>query len=155
MVKFLRGLNRNRTELTQEDNDRRLLAALRGNARMSVTELAHHLGMSRTTVRQRMDALVRSGRIRRFTIETDAASENEIRAISMVELQGSMSRAVIRQLNRIPEIASVHATSGVWDLVLEIRTDSLAGFDRVLRDIREIPGVVSSESCLLLAHMTG
>lgn len=141
--------------MTQEDGDRRLLAALRGNARMSVTELAHRLGMSRTTVRQRMDALVRSGRIRRFTIETDAASENEIRAISMVELQGSMSRAVIRQLNRIPEVASVHATSGVWDLVVEIRTDSLAGFDRVLRDIREIPGVVSSESCLLLAHMTG
>lgn len=141
--------------MTQEDGDRRLLAALRGNARMSVTELAHRLGMSRTTVRQRMDALVRSGRIRRFTIETDAASENEIRAISMVELQGSMSRAVIRQLNRIPAVASVHATSGVWDLVVEIRTDSLAGFDRVLRDIREIPGVVSSESCLLLAHMTG
>lgn len=140
--------------MTQEDGDRRLLAALRGNARKSVTELAHSLGMSRTTVRQRMDALVRSGRIRRFTIETDAASENEIRAISMVELQGSMSRAVIRQLNRIPEVASVHATSGVWDLVVEIRTDSLAGFDRVLRDIREIPGVVSSESCLLLAHMT-
>lgn len=147
-------LTRGKIKVTQEDGDRRLLAALRGNARMSVTELAHRLGMSRTTVRQRMDALVRSGRIRRFTIETDADSENEIRAISMVELQGSMSRAVIRQLNRIPEVASVHATSGVWDLVVEIRTDSLAGFDRVLRDIREIPGVVSSESCLLLAHMT-
>ncbi|MTH33994.1 winged helix-turn-helix transcriptional regulator [Paracoccus limosus] len=140
--------------MTQDDTDRRLLTALRGDARMSVTELAHSLGISRTTVRQRMDALVASGRIRRFTIETDVAWENEIRAITMVELQGSMSRAVIRQLNRIPDVAAVYATSGVWDLVVEIRTDTLAGFDRVLREIREIPGVVSSQSCLLLAHMT-
>ena len=140
--------------VTQHDTDRRLLTALRGDARMSVTELAHSLGISRTTVRQRMDALVASGRIRRFTIETDVAWENEIRAITMVELQGSMSRAVIRQLNRIPDVAAVYATSGVWDLVVEIRTDTLAGFDRVLREIREIPGVVSSQSCLLLAHMT-
>nr|WP_281348953.1 Lrp/AsnC family transcriptional regulator [Paracoccus limosus] len=140
--------------VTQDDTDRRLLTALRGDARMSVTELAHSLGISRTTVRQRMDALVASGRIRRFTIETDVAWENEIRAITMVELQGSMSRAVIRQLNRIPDVAAVYATSGVWDLVVEIRTDTLAGFDRVLREIREIPGVVSSQSCLLLAHMT-
>jgi DNA-binding Lrp family transcriptional regulator len=140
--------------VTQDDTDRRLLTALRGDARMSVTELAHSLGISRTTVRQRMDALVASGRIRRFTIETDVAWENEIRAITMVELQGSMSRAVIRQLNRIPDVAVVYATSGVWDLVIEIRTDTLAGFDRVLREIREIPGVVSSQSCLLLAHMT-
>lgn len=140
--------------MTQDDTDRRLLTALRGDARMSVTELAHSLGISRTTVRQRMDALVAFGRIRRFTIETDVAWENEIRAITMVELQGSMSRAVIRQLNRIPDVAAVYATSGVWDLVVEIRTDTLAGFDRVLREIREIPGVVSSQSCLLLAHMT-
>ena len=148
-------MTKGNARVNEDEGDRRLIAALRGNARMSVTELAHTLGMSRTTVRQRMDALRASGRIRRYTIETDTKYDDQIKAITLVELQGSMSRAVIRQLNRIPEVASVHATSGVWDLVVEIRTDSLAGFDRVLRDIREIPGVVSSQSCLLLAHMTG
>lgn len=137
------------------ETDRAIISALRGDARMSITGLAQRVGISRTTAKTRLEALVAEGRIRRFTIETDVDVEGEVRAITLVELQGKMSRAVIRTLTRIPEVATVHATNGAWDLVVEIRTDSLVSFDRVLREIREVPGVLNSESCLLLAHVTG
>ena len=133
--------------------DRALIAALRDNARMSITELAQVAGVSRTTASTRLEALQASGRIRRFTIETDTDVEGEVRAITMVELQGSMSRQVIRALRRLPEVSTLWSTNGAWDLVLEIRCDSLIAFDRVLREIREIKGVTNSESCLLLAHV--
>lgn len=136
-------------------SDRAIIAALRNDARMSVTELAQAAGVSRTTARNRLDALVAEGRIRRFTIETDVDVEGEIKAITLIELQGKLSRAVIRTLTRIPEVSTVYATNGAWDLVAEIRTDSLVSFDRVLREIREIPGVQNSQSCLLLAHVAG
>ncbi|MBR26976.1 MAG: AsnC family transcriptional regulator [Rhodobacteraceae bacterium] len=132
--------------------DRRLLAALRDDARASITELALIVGVSRTTVRSRLDGLVREGRIRRFTIETDLEDEDAVRAITMVELQGRMSREVIRKLRAIPEVAAVHSTSGAWDLVVELRARSLAGFDRALRELREIQGVSNSETSLLLAR---
>lgn len=132
--------------------DRRLLAALRDDARASITELALIAGVSRTTVRSRLDGLVREGRIRRFTIETDLEDEDAVRAITMVELQGRMSREVIRKLRAIPEVAAVHSTSGAWDLVVELRARSLAGFDRALRELREIQGVSNSETSLLLAR---
>ncbi|WP_353473963.1 Lrp/AsnC family transcriptional regulator [Salipiger sp. H15] len=135
--------------------DRAIIAALRGDSRMSITQLAQTVGISRTTARARLEALVTEGRIRRFTIETDQDVEGEVRAITMVELQGRLSRNVIRTLTRIPEVATIHATNGAWDLVVEIRTDSLVNFDRVLREIREVPGVLNSESCLLLAHVAG
>ena len=134
--------------------DRAIIAALRNDARMSITELANRVSISRTTAKARLEALVREGRIRRFTVETDTDVEGEVRAITMVELQGKMSRNVIRTLTRIPEVATVYATNGAWDLVVEIKTDSLVNFDRVLREIREVPGVLNSESCLLLAHVT-
>ncbi|SDX34397.1 DNA-binding transcriptional regulator, Lrp family [Albimonas donghaensis] len=132
--------------------DRRLLAALRDDARASITELALIAGVSRTTVRSRLDGLVREGRIRRFTIETDLEDEDAVRAITMVELQGRMSREVIRKLRAIPEVSAVHSTSGAWDLVVELRARSLAGFDRALRELREIQGVSNSETSLLLAR---
>tara|TARA_R110001583_G_scaffold169768_1_gene322749 strand:+ start:148247 stop:148690 length:444 start_codon:yes stop_codon:yes gene_type:complete len=135
-------------------SDQALIAALRMNARMSITELAQVAGLSRTTTRTRLDALVAEGRIRRFTIETDVDVEGEVKAITLVELQGKMSRTVIRTLTRIPEVSTVYATNGSWDLVVEIKTDSLVNFDRVLREIRDVPGVLNSESCLLLAHVT-
>lgn len=135
--------------------DRAIIAALRGDSRMSITQLAQTVGISRTTARARLEALVADGRIRRFTIETDQDVEGEVRAITMVELQGRLSRNVIRTLTRIPEVSTIHATNGAWDLVVEIRTDSLVNFDRVLREIRDVPGVLNSESCLLLAHVAG
>jgi len=133
--------------------DRTLISALRQNARMSVTELAHVAGVSRTTAKTRLEGLISEGRIRRFTIETDVDVEGEIKAITLVELQGSMSRKVTRTLTKIPEISTVYATNGAWDLVVEIKTDSLVRFDRVLREIREIPGVLNSQSSILLAHV--
>lgn len=135
------------------ETDRRIIAALRENARMSITELGAAVGVSRATAKARLDALVQAGRIRRFTIETDVDVEGEVRAISLIALQGRMSRAVIRTLSKIPEVTTIHSTNGAWDLVVEIRTDSLVRFDRVLREIREVPGVVNSESCLLLSHV--
>lgn len=135
--------------------DRAIIAALRGDSRMSITQLAQTAGISRTTARARLEALVAEGRIRRFTIETDQDVEGEVRAITMVELQGRLSRNVIRTLTRIPEVSTIHATNGAWDLVVEIRTDSLVNFDRVLREIREVHGVLNSESSLLLSHVGG
>ncbi|WP_434287226.1 Lrp/AsnC family transcriptional regulator [Celeribacter sp. SCSIO 80788] len=137
------------------DSDRAILSALRRNARLSITELAQDTGLSRSTARTRLDALVANGHIRRFTIETDVDVEGEVRAITLVALQGKMSRQVIRTLTRIPGVSTVFATNGAWDLVVDIRTDSLVNFDRILREIREIPGVVNSESCLFLAHVVG
>lgn len=150
-----KGIFRKMTNAPLSDTDSAIIGALRRNARLSLTELAQHAGVSRTTAKTRLEALVATGRIRRFTIETDVDVEGEVKAITMIELQGSMSRKVTRTLLSIPEVSTVYATNGAWDLVLEIKTDSLVGFDRVLRQIREVPGVLNSESNLLLAHVAG
>ena len=142
------------TEIGETDTDRAILAALRHDARMSITELAAKTGIARSTAKLRLDALQASGRIRRFTIETDVDVDGEVRAITMVQLQGKMSRAVVRALNRIADVSTVYSTNGTWDLVVEIRTDSLVRFDTILREIREIPGVLNSESCLLLSRVS-
>jgi DNA-binding Lrp family transcriptional regulator len=135
-------------ELTQ--TDRRLLAELRRNGRASITELAAVLSVSRATAKARLERLTESGTIRRFTIDTDLEGRETIRAISTIELQGSMSRQVIRALQAIAEIEQLYATNGAWDLVAEITADSLPSFDRVLRQIRDTPGVLNSETSLLL-----
>lgn len=130
--------------------DRALIAALRSDARMSITELAQRAGVSRATAKARLDALRAEGRIRRFTIETDTDIDSGVRAITLIELQGSMSRKVVRALTQIAEVTQIHATNGAWDLVVELRTDTLPDFDRVLREVREVPGVLNSQSSILL-----
>ncbi|WP_232829456.1 Lrp/AsnC family transcriptional regulator [Tropicimonas sp. IMCC34043] len=135
-------------ELTE--TDRRILAALTEDARVPVTVLADRLGISRTTVAARLERMVAEGTIRRFTIVTRTAEQAAVRAVMTVQLQGSLSRQVIRAMRAIPEVASLHSTNGAWDLVADLRAGSLQDFDRVLRAIREIPGVLNSETSILL-----
>lgn len=131
--------------------DTALIAHLKQDGRASVTTLAGALGVSRATVQTRMERLTRDGTIRRFTVELDRTDAQElIQAVTFIELEGNMERAVNRQLLRMPEVTSLHTTNGTWDLVARIETTSLSEFDQVLRQMRLIPGVINSETCLLL-----
>lgn len=134
-----------------DPNDRRLIRALKKDSRASISKLAADLGMARATVRNRVDRLISSGVIQRFTIELSSDEGTEtVRAIVLIRLEGSMSRPVIRALSVLPHIDRLHATNGAWDLIAEVHCTTLRDFDHALRAIREVPGVTNSESCLLL-----
>jgi len=139
-----------------DQTDRDLLALLRQDGRASVTALAAGLGISRVTVQTRMQRLRETGAISRFTIETGTVGLDDlIHAVMMIEVQGNQARSVARRLRTMAEVADLHTTNGVWDLVARIEVRSLPDFDRVLRQVREIPGVTNSETSLLLDRAGG
>ena len=134
--------------------DRRLLAVLREDGRAPVAELARRLGVTRATVNARLDRLVASGVIVGFTVRVrDDAAEAGVRAVSLIEVEGRSTDDVIRLLRGFPEIEALYTTNGAWDLVAEVRTPDLAGFDRLLGRIRSVPGVLNSETSLLLSSV--
>lgn len=131
--------------------DRKLLAALTRDARASVTTLASQIGVSRATVQTSLERLVSSGTIQRFTVDVDPSAGGDlVRAVMTIEVQGNLTSAVVRALNKMPEVVSLHSTNGAWDLVAQIETASLADFDGLLRRTREISGILNSETSLLL-----
>lgn len=135
-----------------DDLDHRLLALLRGDARASVASLAKKLGVARGTIQNRMARLQADGTIVGYTVrlKPDIQEQHHIRAIMTIAVEGNQVDAVVKALRGEPAVASVHSTNGRWDLVTELRTDSLASFDRMLAKISRIPGVSSSETSLLL-----
>lgn len=137
------------TEL--DDTDRKLISLLRADGRAPVTTLARQLGVTRATVNSRLDRLVESGLVLGFTVRVrDDHGDDDVRAVSLIEVNGSNTTDVIKQLRGMPELQSLHTTNGGWDLVAEIRCGSLREFDDVLRQIRTCDGVINSETSLLL-----
>lgn len=135
-----------------DDLDRRLLAALRADARESVASLSRRLNVTRATVTSRIDRLVSNGTVLGFSIRIREDRDPAfIRAVAFIEVEGRSTDAVISQLRGLPEIRELHTTNGAWDLVADIRTDSLSNFDRVLARMRNVEGVVNSETSLLLS----
>ena len=135
-----------------DDTDRRLVSILRENSRMPVATLAAILGLSRATVQNRIDRLIADGTIAGFTIKLrPGAAPDAICAVMMIEIEGERSEQVLKALRGLPEVAAIHTTNGRWDLVVELKTANLDGFDKALRRIRELKGIASSETSLLLS----
>lgn len=132
--------------------DRKLLALLRHDGRRSVTKLALDLGISRATVGSRIERLQASGEVLGFTVvlRPDAA-DLPVRGIMMISVEGNQAQSVIQALGRFPEISEIHTTSGRWDLVVRLGAWNLSELDEVLHRVREVPGIVGSETSLLLA----
>jgi DNA-binding Lrp family transcriptional regulator len=132
--------------------DEKLVTLLRHDGRRSISDLAIDLGVSRATVRARLERLERSGDIVGYTVILRAdAVDQRVRGIMTVEIEGHAADRVIRALGGFPEVSTIHTTNGRWDLVVELGTASLTEFDAVLRRIRLIPGITGSETSLLLA----
>jgi DNA-binding Lrp family transcriptional regulator len=135
-----------------DDTDRALIALLRSDARASVASLAKVLGLSRGTVQNRMARLSANGTIVGYTVRLKPdVEEQRMRAFMTVAVEGNQVDAVIKALRGEPAVAALYSTNGRWDIVAELRAESLEGFDRVLGRIRLIEGISQTETSLLLS----
>lgn len=135
-----------------DDLDRRLISVLREDGRAPISTLADILGVSRATVQTRLDRLLDSGVVLGFTIRARQDYDADaVRAIMLIEVAGRSTTQVIRLLRGLPELHAVHTTNGAWDLIAEIRAENLRDFDRVLREVRLIEGVLNSETSIMLS----
>jgi DNA-binding Lrp family transcriptional regulator len=132
--------------------DRRLLALLRENARASIAALAKTLGVARGTVQNRIARLERDGTIVGYSVRLKPqVEEHSIRALTTIAVEGNRIDAVIAALRGDPAVGALHSTNGRWDIVAELRAESLAAFDQVLGRIRQLDGIASTETSLLLS----
>lgn len=132
--------------------DRRLLALLRANARSSIAALAKALGVARGTVQNRMSRLEQDGTIVGYSVRLrPQVEEHSIRALMTIAVEGNRVDAVIAALRGDPAVSALHSTNGRWDIVAELRAESLASFDQVLGRIRQLEGISSTETSLLLS----
>jgi DNA-binding Lrp family transcriptional regulator len=132
-------------------SDETLIAALREDARASISELALRLNLSRTTVRARLARLEASGEILGFTVITRSdVLTDPVRGLMMIEIEGRGADRITRTLMGMTQLRAVHSTNGRWDVIVEIGTQTLEEFDAVLARIRKLDGVVASETSLLL-----
>ncbi len=135
-----------------DELDQRLIAALRRDGRASLSELAHDLAVTRTTVRSRLGRLLASGEIAGFTVLTRAdVATAPVRGLMMLQIEGRGADRVMARLSGIPEVTAFHTTNGTWDLIVEVGTRTLEEFDEALFAIRRIEGVARSETNLLLS----
>jgi DNA-binding Lrp family transcriptional regulator len=142
----------NSTLKLMDDTDRELIGLLRDNARLSTVALAAKLRVARATVQNRIARLEREGTITGYTVRLKPAAEAaRIRALMSVAVEGNRAMEVMTALRGHPNVQALHSTNGRWDIVAELRADTLEAFDAVLRTIRQIDGIATTETSILLS----
>ena len=120
--------------------------------RTPLATLAKKLRVARGTVQNRLAKLEADGTVMGYTVRLrPQVEEQRIRALMSVAVEGNKAEAVLRALRGDPAVGALYSTNGRWDLVAELRADSLEAFDRVLGRIRLIEGISSTETSLLLS----
>ena len=131
--------------------DARLLAALRLNARASVSELARNLGLSRSTVHTRIKSLENRGIIKGYRVELGAEYQDELtEAHVLIKLVQQMTRQTDKVLQRMSAISALQAVSGEYDLIAIIQAPSLPALSAILDEIGALPGVERTTSSVVL-----
>lgn len=132
--------------------DRELIALLKVNARMPVSELARQLGVSRTTVQDRLTRLEERGAIAGYTVRLGAEVERgTVAAYIMIAYEPRKAPGIVVELKSMAAIDVLESVSGKIDLMAKAVAESPEALDRLLDKIGAIDGVLSTESALVLS----
>ena len=131
--------------------DRRILEELRIDGRMTITELARRVGLSKTPCQLRLKRLVDSGCIRGFRAIVDFKMLGEAHvAFAEVKLSDTREKALAEfraGVSRIREVEECHMIAGRFDYLLKVRTSDIAAYREVLGErISSLPHVASTSS---------
>jgi DNA-binding Lrp family transcriptional regulator len=135
-----------------DETDRRLIEALREDARAPTAKLARDLGLSRTTVQSRLDRLERSGVITGYTVRLSEAHERgQIHAYVMMTVTPKNAASVITAMRRLTAVRLLQSVSGPFDLMAEVVAPSVAEMDTVIDALGHLDGVERTTSSVVLS----
>ena len=143
------------TAVDLDDFDRKILAILRQDGRITFTELAQQVGLSKTPCQQRVRRLVEQGVITGFAAIVDPARVG-LDHVAFAEVRLSDTReAALKEFNaavrRIAEIEECHMIASSFDYLLKVRTSDMRRYRTVLGEkISSLPHVASTSTFVVM-----
>ena len=137
-------------QITPKDEE--LIALLKVDSRKPVASLARKLGLSRTTVQDRLRRLEETGVIAAYTIRLSREmDQGGMRAFVTFSAEPRRQIDVGRMLAKFPQIETLHTVSGKFDLIAQVKTASSEAMDRLIDEIGQIPGITRIETSVILS----
>ncbi|WP_434724593.1 Lrp/AsnC family transcriptional regulator [Mesorhizobium sp. RIZ17] len=129
-----------------------LLTLLRADARASTAELARQLGVSRTTVQSRIERLEQRGIIAGYGVRLSADYEQGlVKAHVLLTVTPKLADKVVRSLEAMPPVRTVHSVSGNFDMIVIVDAPSIRDLDALLDRIGAMDGVERTSSSIILS----
>lgn len=138
--------------------DRRILAELQLDSRLTTQELADRVGMSSSAVWRRVRSLEDAGIIDRYAVIVDPKKAgfglSSMVHVSLARHEQANVENFVREVLRHPEVLECFATSGEADFHLRVVVEDIDAYNRFLDDfIFRLPGVSQVRSNIVLKEI--
>jgi Lrp/AsnC family leucine-responsive transcriptional regulator len=134
-----------------DEFDRKIVDILRDDGRITVTELAQRIGLSKTPCQLRLRRLIETGLIRGFAALLDPAKLGmdhvAFAEVKLSDTREEALRAFNAAVRRIPEVEECHMIASSFDYLLKVRTADIRRYRVVLGEkISSLPHVASTST---------
>ncbi|HVV12236.1 Lrp/AsnC family transcriptional regulator [Amycolatopsis sp.] len=138
--------------------DRKILAALQQDGRLTVTELAARVGLSVSPCHRRLRELERDGTIRGYRAVVDAGALGlTFEALVFVTMRQEDRETLLAfeaAVADVPEVVQAQRLFGDPDYLMRILTADLAAYQRLEDDVLSaLPGVRRLNSTLVMKRV--
>jgi len=138
--------------------DRKILALLQSDGRMSLTDLAAKVGLSASPCLRRIRILERAGIISRYVAVLDQDKVGlPVSVFVSIKLESQRQQALDRftkAIARWPEVLECYLMTGPRDYLLRVVVSDLAAYERFLKQkLTTVDGVSSIESSFALEQV--
>ncbi|OYQ26004.1 ArsR family transcriptional regulator [Sandarakinorhabdus cyanobacteriorum] len=135
--------------------DRKIIDVLAQDGRISITDLAARIGLSKSPTQVRLKRLVDDGIIRGFRAVTDPVKLGLGHiAFAEVKLSDTREKALAefaRAVLQVREIEECHMMASSFDYLLKVRTADIHAYRRVLGEkISSLPHVASTSTFVVM-----
>lgn len=141
-----------------DDTDRQIIELLQGNAQLSNAVLAEHVGLTASTVYERVKKLERKGIIKRYVALVDPGLLGKPITAFIRLAVGSLTESYLEAKNRIieicetePDIIECHGVAGEDCYVLKVRVASPKQLEELIERIRCHTNVTRSTTSIVLS----
>lgn len=145
-------------KLALDDIDRKILAALQEDGRMTSAELAERVGLSPSPCARRVRLLEQAGIITGYVALVDQVAVGlPVSVFASIKLERQREEELDRfaeAVGRWPEVVDCHLMTGQRDYLLRIVVEDLEAYERFLKDrLTRLDGVASIESSFALKQL--
>ena len=134
-----------------DKRDEAILVALQRNARATFAEIGKEVGLSPSSVHERVRKLEHAGVIRGYRAELDAQALGLFvtALVSVMPLDPTQPDDLPQRVLELSEVEDCHSVAGDENYILKVRTRTTAELEDFLRRLREKAGVQTRTTVVL------
>ncbi|GAA3809758.1 MULTISPECIES: Lrp/AsnC family transcriptional regulator [Amycolatopsis] len=133
--------------------DRKIIAALRLNGRATYAELGRTVGLSASSVHERVGKLEAAGVITGYhaTVNPSTVGLGVTALVGIQPTDTAEDNDVADELGALPEVESCYAVAGDEAFVVKVRVPTVDDLEHTLGRLRRIAGVARTRTTVVLS----